>query len=345
VRCRQSKDCPADRYLWNERFAPNMSKVKYRYNTKTLAYEKAITPVRTRIFRIVSFLGTASVIGVISVIIAYQYLGSPNEKQLNRELEKMKLQYSILNRRVELMNQVMADLSRRDNNTYRAILETDSIPDAIRKAGFGSMDRYKSLEGFVFSDMMFSLTQKVDKLEKMMYIQSKSYDEVYKLAKNKAKLIASIPAIMPISNADLRHQPGGFGWRTHPIYKTAEFHPGMDFAAPQGTEIYATGDGIVTIADDKSSGYGWHVVIDHGFGYETLYAHMTKMAVTPGQQVRRGQVIGYVGSTGLSTAPHCHYEVHKNGELMNPINYYYNLTPEEYQELVELSSQSGQAFD
>jgi murein DD-endopeptidase MepM/ murein hydrolase activator NlpD len=322
-----------------------MSKIRYRYNTKTLAYEKAITPIGTRIFRILSFLGTASVIGVISVIIAYQYVGSPSEKQLQRELDKMTLQYKTLSRRVDQMNKVMDDLARRDNYTYRAIFETDSIPDEIRKAGFGSMDRYKSLEGFKYSDVMSSLTQKVDQLEKMMYIQSKSYDEVYVLAKNKAKMIASIPAIMPISNGDLRHTPGGFGWRTHPIYKTAEFHPGMDFAAPQGTEIYATGDGIVTIADDRSSGYGWHIVIDHGFGYETLYAHMTKMNVTVGQQVRRGQVIGYVGSTGLSTAPHCHYEVHKNGELMNPINYYYNLSPEEYQELVELSAQSGQAFD
>lgn len=323
-----------------------MSKIRYRYNTKTLSYEKAVTPVRTRIVRIISFLGTASVIGVISVIIAFRYFDSPKEKQLRRELDRMKLQYELLNRRLDQMDLVMSDLANRDNNIYRAILESDSIPDAIRKAGYGSADRYASLEGYDYSSLMVSLTQKVDRLEKQMYIQSKSYDDVIKMAKGKEKLIASIPAIMPISNADLKHAPGAFGWRTHPIYKTAEFHPGMDFAAPQGTEIYATGDGVVTVADDKSRGYGLHVVIDHGFGYETLYGHMTKMAVKPGQQVKRGQVIGFVGSTGLSTSPHCHYEVHKNGELMNPLNYYYNdLTPEEYQRLVEMSAESGQAFD
>lgn len=323
-----------------------MSKVRYRYNTKTLSYEKAVTPIRTRIFRIISFLGTASVIGVIAVIFAFKYFDSPKEKQLRRELERMQLQYNLLNRRVDQMNLVMEDLSSRDNNIYRAILESDSIPDAIRKAGFGSMDRYKSLEGFDYSSLMIAITQKVDRLSKEMYIQSKSYDDVVKMARNKEKLLASIPAIMPISNKDLRHEPGGFGWRTHPIYKTAEFHPGMDFAAAEGTEIYATGDGVVEVADDKSQGYGWHVVIDHGFGYETLYGHMSKMAVKPGQAVKRGQLIGYVGSTGLSTAPHCHYEVHKNGELMNPLNYYYNdLTPEEYQKLVEMSSQASQVFD
>lgn len=323
-----------------------MSKIRYRYNTKTLSYEKAVTPVRARIFRVISFLGTSAVIGVIAVIIAFKYFDSPKEKQLRRELDRMKLQYDLVNRRLDQMSLVMEDLSSRDNNIYRAILESDSIPDAIRKAGYGSADRYHSLEGFDYSAMMVSLTQKVDRLEKQMYIQSKSYDDVIKMAKGKEKLIASIPAIMPISNEGLRHAPGGFGWRTHPIYKTPEFHPGMDFAAPQGTEIYATGDGVVSIADDKSRGYGLHVVIDHGFGYETLYGHMFKMAVKPGQAVKRGQVIGYVGSTGLSTSPHCHYEVHKNGELMNPLNYYYNdLTPEEYQKLVELSAESGQAFD
>lgn len=323
-----------------------MSKIRYRYNTKTLSYEKAITPIRTRIFRVISFLGTASVIGMIAVIIAFKYFDSPKEKQLRRDLERMQLQYNLLGRRVDQMNLVMEDLASRDNNIYRAILESDSIPDAIRKAGFGSMDRYQSLEGFDYSSLMVSLTQKVDQLEKQMYIQSKSYDDVIKMAKGKEKLIASIPAIMPISNKDLRHAPGGFGWRTHPIYKTPEFHPGMDFAAPEGTEIYATGDGVVTVADNKSQGYGNHVVIDHGFGYETLYGHMSRIAVKPGQVIKRGQVIGYVGSTGLSTAPHCHYEVHKNGELMNPLNYYYNdLSPEEYAKLVELSNESGQAFD
>jgi murein DD-endopeptidase MepM/ murein hydrolase activator NlpD len=323
-----------------------MSKIRYRYNTKTLSYEKAVTPIRTRIFGILSFLATASVIGVVAVIIAFKYFDSPKEKQLRRELDKMQLQYKLLSRRVDQMNLVMEDLSSRDNNIYRAILESDSIPDAIRKAGYGSNARYNSLEGFDYSDLMVSITQKIDRLEKQMYIQTKSYDDVILMAKGKEKLLASIPAIMPIENNKLRHAPGGFGWRIHPIYKTDEFHPGMDFAAPEGSEIFATGDGVVTAADNKSQGYGNRVMIDHGFGYETLYAHMTRSIVQAGQSVKRGQVIGYVGSTGLSTAPHCHYEVHKNGELMNPLNYYYNdLTPEEYQQLIDASSQTQQAFD
>ncbi len=323
-----------------------MSKIRYRFNRKTLSYEKAVTPIRTQIFRVVSFLGTASVIGVVAVLIAFKYLDSPKEKQLRRELEKMQLQYDLVNHRIDNMTKVMEDMEHRDDNIYRVIFEAEPIPSDIRQAGFGGVDRYSALEGYNNSQLMISLTQKVDRLTKEMYIQSKSFDEVVKMAKGKAQLLASIPAIMPVSNKDLRHAPGGFGWRIHPIYKTPEFHPGMDFAAPEGTEIYATGDGTVTVADDKSQGYGNHVVIDHGYGYETLYGHMVKFIVTPGQKVKRGQLIGYVGSTGLSTAPHCHYEVHKNGELMNPINYYYNdLSPAEYAKLIELSSQSSPAFD
>jgi murein DD-endopeptidase MepM/ murein hydrolase activator NlpD len=323
-----------------------MSKIRYRYNTKTLSYEKAVTPLRTRVLRVISFLGTASVIGVISVLIAFRFFDSPKEKQLRRELEKMKLQYELANRRVDNLGLVVEDLEHRDDNIYRVVFEAEPIPDDIRKAGFGGADRYSALEGYDNSKLMISLAQKLDRLSKEMYIQSKSFDEVVKMAKGKEKLLASIPAIMPLSNQDLRHQPSGFGWRTHPIYKTPEFHPGMDFAAPQGTEIYATGDGVVTAADDKSQGYGNRVVIDHGYGYETLYGHMVRSIVKPGQKVKRGEVIGYVGSTGLSTAPHCHYEVHKNGELMNPLNYYRNdLTPEQFAKLVEMASQSSQAFD
>jgi len=322
-----------------------MPKIHYRYNSKTLTYEPAETPLRVKIFRVVSFLGTASVIGAVSVFIAFRY-GSPKEKQMQREMEQMRLQYELLNKRLDDMSAVLEDMEQRDDNIYRTIFEAEPIPDEIRKAGFGGAERYKDLEHFTHADVMVQVNQRVDQLSKQMYIQSKSYDEVIKLARNKAAMLTAIPAIMPISNKDLRHAPSGFGWRTHPIYKTQEFHPGMDFAAPQGTEIYATGDGVIEKADDRAQGYGQHVVINHGFGYRTLYGHMSKMAVKEGQKVKRGQLIGYVGSTGLSTAPHVHYEVFKNGERMNPINYYYNdLTPEEYQRLIEMSAQSSQSFD
>ncbi|MCE3279880.1 MAG: family metallopeptidase [Bacteroidetes bacterium] len=323
-----------------------MSKIKYKFNTKSLTYEKDTIPFRKRVWQALSYLATGLVFATITILIAYKYLDSPKEKQLQREINELTLQYEILNNRMSEVTEVLDDIQERDNNVYRTIFEAEPIPASIRKAGFGGVDRYKALQGFNNSDLMVETTKGLDRISKQLYIQSKSFDEVAKLVKSKAKLLSSIPAIQPISNEDLRHQPGGFGWRTHPIYKTPEFHPGMDFAAPEGTEIYSTGDGTVARADDMAQGYGNHVVIDHGYGYTTLYGHMTKFVVRVGQQVKRGQLIGYVGSTGLSTAPHVHYEVRKNTEAVNPINFYYNdLTPEQYQKLIELSAQSSQSFD
>lgn len=323
-----------------------MSKVRYKYNTKTLSYEKAVTPIRTQIFRVISFLGTASVIGVISVIIAFKYFDSPKEKQLRRELDKMNTQYDLLNKRMENLSLVLNDLEDRDDNIYRAIFETDSIPDDIRHSGFGGADRYLDLQGYTNSQLMTSTTMKIDQLAKQMYIQSKSYDEVIKLAENKEKLLASIPAIIPISIRDLKGTPSGYGYRTHPIFKIVRMHTGMDFNAAIGTPIYATGDGIVERADAEASGYGNHVVINHGFGYETLYGHMSKILVTVGQEVKRGEIIGEVGNTGQSSGPHVHYEVIRNGNKINPISYYFlDLTPLEYQEIIKQSSQSNQSFD
>jgi murein DD-endopeptidase MepM/ murein hydrolase activator NlpD len=247
------------------------------------------------------------------------------------------------------MNQVQTvlnDLQDRDDNIYRVIFEAEPIPNEIRQAGFGGSDRYKDLEGYDNTALMKEATERLDRITKQIYIQSKSFDEVVKMAKGKEKLIASIPAIMPLNNKNLKHAPSGYGWRTHPIYKTQEFHPGMDFTAEQGTPIYATGDGIVEVADAAAQGYGNHVVINHGYGYQTLYGHMSKMATKPGAKIKRGDLIGYVGSTGLSTGPHVHYEVIKNGEKVNPINFYYNdLSPEEYQIMLEMSSKSTQSFD
>ncbi len=258
----------------------------------------------------------------------------------------MQIQYELLAKKMEQVDKVLADIEDRDNNIYRVIFEAEPISKDIRNAGFGGVDRYKKLEGYNNTELITETTKRLDKLTKRLYIQSKSFDDVVKMAKNKQQLINSIPAIMPINNKFLRHAPSGFGWRTHPIYKSSEFHPGMDFASPEGTPIYATGDGTVERADNTAQGYGNHVVINHGYGYQTLYGHMSKIATTPGKVVKRGELIGYVGSTGLSTAPHIHYEVVKNGEKVNPINFYYNdLSPEEYQIMLELSSKSTQSFD
>lgn len=321
-------------------------KINYKFNSKSLSFEKINTPLRKRVWQALSYLATGLVFATLTILLAYKYLDSPKEKQLQREIAELTLQYELLNNRMELVAEALTDIQDRDNNIYRTIFEAEPIPNSIRQAGFGGVDRYKALQGFNNSELLIETSKRLDRVSKQLYIQSKSFDEVAELVKGKEKLLASIPAIQPISNKDLRHQPSGFGWRTHPIYKTAEFHPGMDFAAAQGTEIYATGDGTIERADALAQGYGNHVVINHGYGYKTLYGHMSKIAVRAGQQIKRGQLIGYVGSTGLSTAPHVHYEVIKSGEKMNPINYYYNdLTPEQYQKLIELSSQSSQSFD
>jgi murein DD-endopeptidase MepM/ murein hydrolase activator NlpD len=321
-----------------------MSKIKYKFNTKSLTYEKVQLNWRQVALRVLSYFATGGVFAL--GVMLFNLVESPNEKMQKRELEELRLQYDLLSKRISNLNTVLADLQQRDDNIYRMIFEAEPIPDNVRKAGFGGVERYKELQGYENSILMVEATKKLDLISKQMYVQSKSYDELVKLVKNKKNMLASIPAIMPINSKKLRHQPAGFGWRTHPIYKLSQFHPGMDFAVPTNSEIYATGDGVVERADNTAQGYGNHVVINHGYGYKTLYGHMAKFIVYPGQKVKRGQVIGYVGSTGLSTAPHVHYEVMKNGEKVNPVNFYYNdLTPAEYQELIEVSSKASQSFD
>lgn len=323
-----------------------MSKIKYKFNTKSLTYEKVQTGWKEYGLKFLSYLATGTVFATITIILAYKFLDSPKEKQLNREIEKLKLQYSLLDQKIGMAQTVLSDLQNRDNNIYRVIFEAEPIPNSIRKAGFGGSDRYHALEGFDNSGLMKETSQKLDVLLKQLYIQSRSFDDVLKLAKNKEQMLTSIPAIMPLNIKNLIHAPGGFGWRTHPIYKTQEMHPGMDFPAAEGTPVYATGDGVVGAADAAMQGYGNHVVINHGYSYQTLYGHLSKILVHPGQKIKRGEVVGLVGSTGLSTAPHLHYEVIKNNAKVNPINFYYNdLSPEEYQEMLQLSQQAGQSFD
>ena len=323
-----------------------MSKIKYRFDTKSLTYQRAILSTKDILLKLFSYIATGLVFSTIVIAFAYEFLDSPKEMKLERENKELLLQYEILNKRIELISAVLDDIQHRDDNIYRVIFEAEPIPDNIRKAGFGGIDKYKELENYNNSGLLVETTKKLDKISKQLYIQSKSFDEVFKLAKNKAEMLASIPAIQPISNKDLRRLASGFGYRTHPIYKIQHLHTGLDFSAPSGTEIYATGNGVVITADSEARGYGNHVVIDHGYGYQTLYAHMTNFAVRPRQKVKRGDVIGYVGSTGTSTAPHVHYEVMKNGQKINPINFFYNdLSPEEFQQIIEISTQSNQSFD
>lgn len=323
-----------------------MAKIKYHFNIQTLKYEKVKVKFKDRFLRFAWVILTGAVFATVTIFLAYRFLDSPKEKQLKREIELLSYNYEILNSRLEKMNKVMSDLQERDDNIYRVIFESEPIPENIRKAGFGGVDRYKELTGYDNSTLVTETTQKLDQLAKQMYVQSKSYDDVVKMVKSKEVMLASIPAVQPVSNKNLKQMASGYGWRLHPIYKIMKFHTGMDFTAKIGTPIYATGNGTVARADDSERGYGNCIVINHGYGYQTLYGHMSRFAVRPGQKVNRGDIIGYVGNTGTSTGPHLHYEVIKNGDKVNPINYYYNdLTPAEYATLMDIASGSTQSFD
>ncbi len=323
-----------------------MSKVKYRYNPKSLTYEKVELDLKNKIFRISSFLLTGMVFGSIFFFLAYKFLDSPKEKQLKIENNQLSVNYEIMNKRLNELEVVLRDIQNRDDNIYRTIFEAEPIPSNIREAGFGGVNRYKDFEGYKSANLITESMKKLDKLTKQLYIQSKSFDEVIEMAQKKSEMLASIPAIQPVANKELTRMASGYGYRMHPIYKVRKKHTGMDFSAPRGTAIYATGDGKVIRADKSARGYGNHIRIDHGYGYVTLYAHMSVMKVRKGQKVKRGDVIGYVGNTGTSVGPHCHYEVRKNGTPINPINFYFNdLKPEEYEAMVKLASTQNQSLD
>ncbi len=323
-----------------------MSKIKYRYNTQTLDYEKVEVTWGMRIKRILGYLATSAVMATGLVYMVYIWADSPKERILQEENYRLHAQYSILQKRMEEIENVLGDIQQRDDNIYRVIFEAEPVSSSVRNAGFGGINRYKNLEGFQSSDVLIETTKLADKLSKKLYIQSKSFDEVFAMAKGKEKMLACIPAIQPVSNTDLKYLASGFGYRIDPVYKTTKFHAGIDFTAPTGTPIYATGDGTILQPIDGYSGYGNFVRINHGYGYVTLYAHMSKIAVKPGQKVKRGDVIGYVGNTGKSVGPHLHYEVRKNDTPINPINFFFNdLSPDEYDRLIHLSNESTQAFD
>ncbi|MFM9052908.1 MAG: M23 family metallopeptidase [Bacteroidota bacterium] len=323
-----------------------MAKVKYHFNTSTLNYEKVVVTWKKRMLRIFGWLSSAFVFGVLIMVLAYNFFDSPKEKRLRRQLEETSYQLDLLKQRSLQVEAVLHDIQERDNTIYRVIFEAEPIPEAVRGAGYGGVDRYRSFRDYYNSDLLVDVTKRIDKLSKQLYVQSKSFDEVWQLARSKTQMMASIPAIQPISNKDLTRMASGYGMRIHPIYKTVKMHTGMDFTSPTGTPVYATGNGVVRRAENSGNGYGIHIIIQHGYGYETLYGHLSQLLVTPGQKVTRGDKIGLVGNTGASTGPHLHYEVLKDGIHVNPVNYYYNdITPEEYQRLVDASSQAGQSFD
>jgi len=323
-----------------------MAKVKYYYDSETLSYRKIELRKRDKFRKTLVFILASAMLGALMVLGMYQFIEPPKQKVLNRELENMKLHYELLDKKMKQSQKVLEGIQTRDNNIYRTYFEANPIPEEQRKAGFGGVNRYKSLENFDNSAMIIDATKNLDILSKQLYVQSKSLDEIIELAVDKEKMLASLPAIQPVSKEDLTRMASGYGWRSDPFTKARKMHKGMDFTSPRGTPIYATGNGKIIRADNKATGYGKHVRIDHGFGYVTLYAHMSKYNVKKGQKVKRGDLIGFVGSTGRSQAPHLHYEVRYNKNAVNPINFYYgDLSPEEFKEMLKMASQEGQSYD
>ncbi len=325
-----------------------MAKVKYYYDSDTLSYRKIEYKKgrKTKIF-FLSLLGM--ILSGFLLLIIYlniPYIETPREKALKRELSNMELQFELLNKKIVQAQTVLSEIETRDNAIYRVYFEANPISEEQRKAGFGGVNRYKNLEGFDNSNLIISTSKKIDVLTKQIVVQSKSLDEIAGLAEEKEKLLKAIPTIKPVKNEDLTRMASGYGYRSDPFTKARKFHRGMDFTAPRGTPVYATGNGVVKRADRRSSGYGRHVRINHGFGYTSLYAHLYKYVVKRGQKVKRGDLIGFVGSTGRSQAPHLHYEIIKDGKRVNPLNFYYgNLSPQEFAELLKVAGQENQSLD
>jgi murein DD-endopeptidase MepM/ murein hydrolase activator NlpD len=325
-----------------------MAKVKYYYDSENLAYRKIKTKKSTKFGYAALFLLSSALFGTLAFIVLLNtpFFETPKDRLQAREIENFKIRYNILNKKMDQIDEVLEGIEDRDNNLYRTYFNTSPIPDEQRKAGFGGINRYRELEGFNNSELVINTSKRVDQISKELVIQSKSLDEILKLAKEKNKLLEAIPAIQPVKNENLRAVASGFGYRSDPFTKVRKFHAGMDFSARSGTPIYATGDGVVERADNTASGYGNHIVIRHGFGYETLYGHLSKYNCRAGQRIKRGDVIGYVGSTGRSEAPHLHYEVHKGGEVVNPLNFYYgNISAAEYVVISKLANQENQSLD
>lgn len=326
-----------------------MVKKKYRFNPDTLNYERIGISIKEKTGRIIAYFSSSLVFSLVLVFVVVYFYETPRTKALMRENQELISQYELMLKDLEKIENVLKDLQQRDDNIYRVIFETDPIPSTVRKAGFGGSNKYSHLESLSNSTLIIETARKLDILSKEAYIQSKSFDEVMKLAQKKEDMLASIPAIQPITNRNLKRTASGWGYRIHPIYKVRKMHYGMDFTAPVGTPVYATGNGKVTeLAGTVSgfSGFGRYVKINHGWGYETVYAHLSKYNVKEGQEIKRGDIIGYVGNSGASTAPHLHYEVHKDGQRVNPALYYFrDLTAEEFDKMIAISSNIGQTLD
>ena len=321
-----------------------MNKIKYRFNPESLKFDKVRIGVRKTIVKAFTFFTATLALTVVYYLIYVQFFHTPKERILYREIDQMTENYSGLTEKLQLIEDVLADIQQRDSNIYRTIFESEPVPQAVMRAGFGGINRYEALEGYSNSELMVETTRRTEVLLSQLRVQSRLMDAMLEKAKEKSEQLKFLPAIQPIENKDLTHTAAGFGIRMHPFYRIKSFHDGMDFAAPIGTPVRATGDGRVA-ETQKNGAQGVKVAIDHGYGYMTVYAHLEKFTVKTGQKVTRGEIIGTVGTSGVSTAPHLHYEVHKNGKPVNPINYFFNeLTPAAFARIRDLSN-LGRTFD
>ena len=323
-----------------------MPRKKYKFNHESLSFDEVKLNFKAILLRFsVYFIGSVLVAIVYWIIFAMLF-NSPKEKVLKREIEQLSIQYDLINREMGNIERILEDIQQTDDNLYRTIFGAEPIPATLRRGGEGGVNRYKNLEGYSNSRLVIETTSRLDKIQRQLYLQSKSFDEIVQMALQKEDMLRSVPAIMPISNKDLTRTASGYGLRMHPIYKIVMFHSGMDFTAPLETDVYATGDGTISVVQSSQRGLGKHIVIDHGFGYTSTYAHLNDFKVRRGQKVRRGDVIGYVGNTGTSVANHLHYEIKLNGNYVDPVNYYFeDLSADEYERMIEIASKTGQSFD
>lgn len=326
-----------------------MAKKKYKFNPDTLSYERIGISLKEKSAKILTYISSSLALALLIVVVVLYFYETPKTKSLKRENQRLLTQYELMTKDLEKIDVVLSELQQRDDNIYRVIFESEPIPSTVRQGGFGGTNKYSHLENLENSELVIETAKKIDALAKEAYIQSKSYDEVMDLALNKEKMLACFPAIMPVTNTDLKRTASGWGYRMHPIYKVRKMHWGMDFTAPIGTPVYATGDGkVIEVSGSKRSrvGLGLNIKIDHGYGYETVYAHLNSFNVKLQQEVKRGDIIGFIGNTGGSTAPHLHYEVHKDGQKVNPALYYFkDLSPQEYDKMIAISSNIGQSLD
>ncbi|MDZ4824076.1 MAG: M23 family metallopeptidase [Flavobacteriales bacterium] len=323
-----------------------MAKVKYKFNPSSLSFERIRLSLRDYFFTALRYLFAGVVFAVIAVVLFLSFFKDPRLRTAERENKFLSSQLEHHNQELDTIYSILTDLQRKDDEVYRSIFGAKPYPEHLRKSGVGGSSRYQNLKGYESSEAIIETQKRISRLQRTMVAQSKSLEEVFELAKKQGQMLQSIPAIQPVNNKDLTRIASGFGMRIHPIYKLMKMHTGLDFTATVGTEIYATGDGVIQSTESKLSGYGLHVIISHGYGYETLYGHMSRIVVRPGEKVKRGQLIGYVGSTGTSSGPHVHYEVIKDGEKVNPAYYFFNdITIAQYEDLLQRAENATQSLD